>query len=96
MTGRRSEVVVASRCPLRLDLLGGLHQPLDLVGRGEILAGCAQLRNLTMVGVEAPPAALAVDQRNEAILKVSNPTGSPVICHSAIYEIWCFVPDNQY
>jgi hypothetical protein len=32
---------------------------------------------------------------NEAILKVSNPTGSPVICH-AIYEIWCFVPDNQY
>src|SRR5690349_18231959 len=32
----------------------------------------------------------------EAILKVSNPTGSPVICHSAIYEIWCFVPDNQY
>ena len=28
---------------------------------------------------------------NEAILKVSNPTGSPVICHSAIYEIWCFV-----
>jgi hypothetical protein len=33
---------------------------------------------------------------NEAILKVSNPTGSPVICHSAIYEIWCFVPDNQY
>ena len=36
-----------------------------------------------------------MDQRNEAILKVSNPTGSPVICHSAIYEI-CLVPDNQY
>jgi hypothetical protein len=32
----------------------------------------------------------------EAILKVSNPTGSPVICHSTRYEIWCFVPDNQY
>ena len=32
----------------------------------------------------------------EAILKVSNPTGSPVICHSTRYEIWCFIPDNEY
>jgi len=32
----------------------------------------------------------------EAVLKTSNPTGSPVICHSTRYEIWCFVPDNQY
>ena len=29
----------------------------------------------------------------EAILQVSNPTGSPVICHSTKNEIWCFVPD---
>ena len=32
----------------------------------------------------------------EAILKIPNPTGSPVICHSTIYEIWCFIPDNEY
>ena len=32
----------------------------------------------------------------EAILKIPNPTGSPVICHSALYEIWCFIPDNEY
>ena len=32
----------------------------------------------------------------EAILQTSNPTGSPVICHSARNEIWCFIPDNQY
>ena len=25
----------------------------------------------------------------EAILKFSNPTGSPVICHSTLFEIWC-------
>ena len=31
-----------------------------------------------------------------AVLRVANPTGNPVICHSEIYEIWCFVPDNQY
>jgi hypothetical protein len=31
-----------------------------------------------------------------AILKSPNPTGSPVICHSTQYEIWCFIPDNQY
>jgi hypothetical protein len=31
-----------------------------------------------------------------AVLRVANPTGSPVICHSEIYEIWCFVPDNEY
>jgi hypothetical protein len=30
-----------------------------------------------------------------AILKTANPTGNPVICHSDMYEIWCFVPDNQ-
>jgi hypothetical protein len=33
---------------------------------------------------------------NEAILKIPNPTGSPVICHSTRNEIWCFIPDNQY
>ena len=32
----------------------------------------------------------------EAILKIPNPTGSPVICHSTLYEIWCFIPDNEY
>jgi hypothetical protein len=32
----------------------------------------------------------------EAILKVPNPTGSPVICHSTWNEIWCFIPDSQY
>ena len=32
----------------------------------------------------------------QAILPVPNPTGSPVICHSAVYDIWCFVPDSQY
>jgi hypothetical protein len=32
----------------------------------------------------------------EAILKLSNPTGSPVICHSTLFEIWCFIPDNEY
>ena len=32
----------------------------------------------------------------EAILKISNPTGGPVICHSTYDEIWCFVPDNEY
>jgi hypothetical protein len=32
----------------------------------------------------------------EAILKVPNPTGGPVICHSTLYEIWCFIPDNEY
>jgi hypothetical protein len=32
----------------------------------------------------------------EAILKVPNPTGSPVICHSTRNEIWCFIPTNQY
>jgi hypothetical protein len=30
------------------------------------------------------------------VLRVANPTGIPVICHSEIYEIWCFVPDNEY
>ncbi len=33
---------------------------------------------------------------DEAILKTSNPTGRPVICHSTKYEIWCFIPDNEY
>src|SRR4029077_20335767 len=35
---------------------------------------------------------------SEAILKVPNPTGSPVICHSTsgAREIWCFIPDNQF
>jgi hypothetical protein len=33
---------------------------------------------------------------NEAILKIPNPTGSPVICHSTRNEIWCFIPDDQY
>jgi hypothetical protein len=32
----------------------------------------------------------------EAVLTTHNPTGSPVICHSAKYEIWCFIPDNEY
>ena len=32
----------------------------------------------------------------EAILKIPNPTGGPVICHSTYDEIWCFVPDNEY
>jgi len=32
----------------------------------------------------------------EAILRVPNPTGSPVICHSTRDEIWCFIPNNQY
>jgi hypothetical protein len=32
----------------------------------------------------------------DAILKVPNPTGSPVICHSTLHEIWCFIPDNEY
>jgi hypothetical protein len=32
----------------------------------------------------------------EAILKVPNPTGSPVICHLTAGEIWCFISDNQY
>jgi hypothetical protein len=31
-----------------------------------------------------------------AILQQANPTGEPVICHSRAYEIWCFIPDNQY
>lgn len=31
-----------------------------------------------------------------AVLQLANPTGTPVICHSQMYEIWCFVPDNQY
>jgi len=30
------------------------------------------------------------------IERTANPTGSPVICHSAQMEIWCFVPDNQF
>lgn len=32
----------------------------------------------------------------EAILKVPNLAGSPVICHSNRDEIWCFVPENEY
>jgi hypothetical protein len=32
----------------------------------------------------------------EAILKTSNPTGNPVICHSSWDEIWCFIPNSQY
>jgi hypothetical protein len=33
---------------------------------------------------------------DNAVLRVANPTGNPVICHSEMFDIWCFVPDNQY